>query len=76
MAAISRSDRDHQRRVLDHQEKSAAARAAAQGKSDPQLKIPLIGEVRHPGAAPAAKPPRPRGKRAADKPPAQPKLLP
>jgi hypothetical protein len=45
--------RDHRRRMLEHQERVAAEqRAAAARPTDPQLKIPLIGEVRRPEPAP------------------------
>lgn len=41
--------RDHRRRVLEHQERvEAAQREAAARPKDPQLRIPLIGEVRRP----------------------------
>ena len=47
MAASSRISRDHRQRILDHQEKiEAEQRAPLLPPSDPQLKIPLIGEVR------------------------------
>jgi hypothetical protein len=48
MAALSRDA--HRRRVLEHQAKVEAAGSAAvptSGPSDPQLKIRLIGEVKH-----------------------------
>jgi hypothetical protein len=45
--------RDHRRRMLEHQERVAAEqRAAAASPMDPQLKIPLIGEVRRPEPSP------------------------
>jgi hypothetical protein len=45
--------RDHRRRMLEHQERVAAEqRAAAARPMDPQLKIPLIGEVRRPEPSP------------------------
>jgi hypothetical protein len=56
---------DHRRRILDHQEKVEAQRRApptAPQSSEPQLRIPLIGEVRRPEPA-ASKPKRPRGKK-------------
>jgi hypothetical protein len=47
MAAISRVSRDHLQRILDHQEKREAEQDVPSSlSSDPQLKIPLIGEVR------------------------------
>nr|WP_294518759.1 hypothetical protein [uncultured Rhodopila sp.] len=60
MAAASNSG-DHRRRILEHQEKVEAERRAPPA-SEPQLRIPLIGEVRRPEPA-AAKPKRPRGKK-------------
>jgi hypothetical protein len=45
MAALSRDA--HRRRVLEHQAKVEADRSTpVPASSDPQLKIPLIGEVR------------------------------
>jgi hypothetical protein len=45
--------RDHRRRVLEHQERVAAEqREAAAHPKDPQLRIPLIGEVRRPEPSP------------------------
>jgi hypothetical protein len=45
MAALSRES--HRRRVLEHQAKVEAERSTPHtSSSDPQLKIPLIGEVR------------------------------
>jgi hypothetical protein len=40
---------DHRRRILEHLEKMEAEKPAPEpAPSDPQLKIPLIGEVRRP----------------------------
>ena len=45
--------RDHRRRVLEHQERvEAEQREAAARPKDPQLRIPLIGEVRRPEPSP------------------------
>jgi hypothetical protein len=45
--------RDHRRRMLEHQERVAAEQRAAMARAaDPQLKMPLIGEVRRPEPAP------------------------
>ena len=70
---------DHRRRILDHLEKSRAENRDSQPSSDPQLKIPLVGEVRQPAnaapgnAAPAhAAPAKRRNRRLAK--PVQPKL--
>jgi hypothetical protein len=38
--------KDHRKRILDHQERVAAEQRLQ--PSDPQMKIPLIGEVRLP----------------------------
>ncbi len=47
MGALSSKARDHRRRVLEHQEKLRARDHAPQSEpADPQLKIPLIGEVK------------------------------
>jgi hypothetical protein len=43
---------DHRKRILDHQERIAAKPRDAL-PSDPQMKIPLIGEVRRPDPAPS-----------------------
>jgi hypothetical protein len=59
---------DHRKRILDHQEKAAAEQRNAVPPSDPQLKIPLIGEVRRP------EPPPPRLRRPRAKKLAQPEL--
>jgi hypothetical protein len=66
---VSREVQDHRRRILDHQEKVAAQqRAPAPQSADPQLQIPLIGEVRRSDASP------PKRKRPRLKKPIQPKL--
>jgi len=45
--------RDHRRRVLEHQERVAAEqREAGARPTDPQLRIPLIGEARRPEPPP------------------------
>jgi hypothetical protein len=60
LAAVAK---DHLRRVLEHQEKIDAERQGCDRQHvDPQLKMPLIGEVRRPGAAPPPKRARPRKK--------------
>ena len=48
MALVSRSAKaEHQRRVLEHQIRTAAERRAPDAtQADPQLKIPLVGEVK------------------------------
>ena len=63
MPAISRVAHDHRRRMLEHQERVEATATARLQPSDPQLKIPLIGEVRRPvePALPISK--RPKAKR-------------
>jgi hypothetical protein len=62
MAARSRDT--HRRRVLEHQTKAATERSvAAPGPSDPQLKIPLIGEVKRTNDAPQPNRRRPRGQK-------------
>jgi hypothetical protein len=43
---------DHRKRILDHQERVAAEQRDVQRPSDPQMKIPLIGEVRRPEPVP------------------------
>jgi hypothetical protein len=61
--AASQGLRDHRRRVLEHQEKiDAGQRRQAAEPRDPQLTMPLIGEVRRPEPAPP-KPRRPRIKK-------------
>jgi hypothetical protein len=65
----ARDTEDHRRRMLDHQERVHARREAANLQpSDPQLKIPLIGEVRRSEPAP------PKRKRQRASKPAQPQL--
>ena len=67
--AASPEVRDHRRRILDHQEKvEAEQRTAAAQPSEPQLRIPLIGEVRRP------EPATPKRKRSRAKKPVQPDL--
>lgn len=69
MAAISRDAGDHRRRILDHQEKIASERRAPSSpSSDPQQKIPLIGEVRRP------EPAMPKRARPRSQQPVQPRL--
>ena len=47
MAPVSRDRKDHQRRVLEHQSKMAAERQVSGiAPPDPQLRIPLVGEVK------------------------------
>jgi hypothetical protein len=61
---------DHRRRILEHLEKMEAEKPAPEpAPSDPQLKIPLIGEVRRP---PEVSPPKRRARRTAK--PSQPRL--
>jgi hypothetical protein len=43
---------DHRKRILDHQERVAAKQRDARQPSDPQMKMPLIGEVQRPDPAP------------------------
>jgi hypothetical protein len=51
--AASQELRDHRRRVLEHQEKiDAGQRRQAAESKDPQLTMPLIGEVCRPKPAP------------------------
>ena len=64
MAAISEAARGHRRRILEHQQQAEVRRNTAAAPPDPQLKIPLIGEVRRP-ADPTTKPARPRAKKPA-----------
>jgi hypothetical protein len=59
---------DHRRRVLDHQEVQGKRREASSQPAEPQLTIPLIGEVRRPDPAP------PKRKRARMKKPNQPQF--
>jgi hypothetical protein len=54
---------DHRKKILDHQERVAAEQRDVQRPSDPQMKIPLIGEVRRPDPAPPK-----RGRRWVKKP--------
>lgn len=50
MDAISRDQREHRLRVLEHQRKLAADQAAPSGRqADPQMKMPLIGLAKPPG---------------------------
>lgn len=49
--AASQEVRDHRRRVLEHQEKINAGLRRTE-PSEPQLTMPLIGEVRPPEPAP------------------------
>jgi len=67
--AASRDGSDHRRRILEHQEKIAAERRASGAEPiEPQLKIPLIGEVRRP------QPDTPKPRRPRTKKPVQPRL--
>jgi hypothetical protein len=60
---------DHRRRVLDHQEKVAAERRKLAAEiSDPQLRMPLLGEVRRTESPP------PKRRRPRTKKPVQPEL--
>jgi hypothetical protein len=60
---------DHRRRILDHQERVATEQRTADAKPlDPQLRIPLIGEVRRPEPTP------PKRRRTKHKRPVQPQL--
>jgi hypothetical protein len=43
---------DHRKRILDHQERVAAEQRDARQPSDPQMKMPLISEVRRPDPVP------------------------
>ncbi len=68
--ALTEKTRAHLLRVLQHQEKLAASPAPPERPSkEPQLKIPLIGEVRRTTEADASKA-KPRRSRK----PVQPKL--
>jgi hypothetical protein len=60
--------KDHRKRILDHQERVAAEQRGPLQPSDPQMKIPLIGEVRLP------EPARPKRARRRMKKPNQPQL--
>ncbi|WP_428539746.1 hypothetical protein [Rhodopila sp.] len=64
VAAISQAARDHRRRIIEHQQQAEAQRKPTAAPPDPQLEIPLIGEVRS-AAKPAAKPARARSKKPA-----------
>jgi hypothetical protein len=57
MASASRDDKGaHQRRVLEHQTRLAAERRAPDATpADPQLSIPLVGEVKRADDAPKTK---------------------
>jgi hypothetical protein len=56
MAAITRQERDHRRLMLDHQEKTKVEqRGSGLQQPEPQLKMPLIGEVCRP---PEVSPPK------------------
>jgi hypothetical protein len=46
MTALSSKSREHRMRVLANQSKAAAAAQTVDPTADPQLKIPLIGEVK------------------------------
>jgi hypothetical protein len=61
---------DHRRRILEHQEKVEAEQRTLPvlQRSEPQLQIPLIGEVRRP------EPPAPKRKRRGAKTASQPDL--
>jgi hypothetical protein len=65
--AASRDISEHRRRILAHQEKLAADQRTSEA-SDPQLRIPLIGEVRRP------EPQAPKPRRAKTQKPPQPRL--
>jgi hypothetical protein len=68
MASTARNISDHRKRILEHQEAQAKREDAAQQPGDPQLKIPLIGEVRQPNPDP------PKRARRRTKKPIQPTL--
>jgi hypothetical protein len=56
MGASERDTTEHRRRVLEHQAKLAAERRTSEAApSDPQLRIPLVGEVRRSDGAQAPK---------------------
>ena len=60
MAAISPDAREHRRRMLAHQQKIEAQQpSAGSPRPDPQLKIPLVGEVRRGAEVSAPKAKRP-----------------
>jgi hypothetical protein len=62
MGALARDA--HRRRVLEYQEKAAAERRVAPAEpTEPQFKIPLIGEVKRTDNAPQAKRRRSQGKK-------------
>jgi hypothetical protein len=61
---------DHRRRILEHQQRVAAEQQTPDAtSSEPQLKMPLIGEVRRPEAPIPPKRRRPKRKK-----PIQPQL--
>lgn len=60
---------DHRRRILDHLEKIEAEKPVSKAPRDPQLKMPLIGEVRRLDPAPPK-----RGRQQRVKKPNQPQL--
>lgn len=62
MASTARTIADHRKRILEHQEAQARRKEAVHA-GDPQMKIPLIGEVRRP----EPEPPK-RGRRRTKKP--------
>ncbi len=62
MTSSARDISDHRRRVLDHQEVQRKQREATSQPAEPQMKIPLIGEVRRPDPAPPKRK-RPRAKK-------------
>jgi len=66
---VSEKSREHRMRVLQNQSKLAAERSvpAAQEPRDPQLRMPLIVEVK-PGGIANQPPRRPRRKAAIDQP--------
>lgn len=68
MASTARNISDHRRRILDHLETQTRQPETTQQAGDPQMKIPLIGEVRRPEADP------PKRARRRTKKPIQPKL--
>jgi hypothetical protein len=65
---LSSKSREHRLRVLENQAKLAARDVAASGQRDPQMKMPLIVEVKAPEGA------RQRTRRARAKRPAQPEI--
>jgi hypothetical protein len=68
MTASERDIGDHRQRILEHQEAQRKRQEASPQRGDPQLKIPLIGEIRRPEAAP------PKRARQRVKKPSQPQL--